>query len=112
MTTNFSFLFQDTLKFILLFVNIVSRCQCANILCVMIPFTQKSHYNMLRPIGLELARRGHNVTVITAFKETDHPPTYYQVMADDKKLWDLTGKFTFAFHYVVFFYTISLTRSV
>ncbi|XP_047991326.1 UDP-glycosyltransferase UGT5-like [Leguminivora glycinivorella] len=64
-------------------------CQCANILYV-IPFTSKSHYIMLRPIGLELARRGHNVTVFTAFKETDHAPTYHQIMADDKKIWDVS----------------------
>lgn len=47
---------------------------------------------MLRPIGLELARRGHNVTVITAFKETEHAPTYHQIMADDKKIWDISGR--------------------
>lgn len=67
-------------------------CKGANILYV-IPFTTKSHYIMLRPIGLELARRGHNVTAITAFVEKNHPPTYHQVVADNIKFWDAIGIF-------------------
>lgn len=51
----------------------------------------KSQYIMLKPIGLELAKRGHNVTVITVFKETDPPPNYHQVVVDDK-IWDAMGK--------------------
>lgn len=82
-------LFQGGLHFLLL-LSVFCSSQCANILYV-IPFTSKSHYIMLRPIGLELARRGHNVTVITAFKETEHPPSYHQVIADDKKIWDVSG---------------------
>ncbi|KOB79496.1 UDP-glycosyltransferase UGT39B1 [Operophtera brumata] len=46
---------------------------------------------MLRPIGLELARRGHNVTVITAYKEENPPPTYRQVIVDNKLIWDVLG---------------------
>ncbi|CAH4028511.1 unnamed protein product [Pieris brassicae] len=64
--------------------------ESANILYV-IPFTSKSHYIMLRPIGLELARRGHNVTVITANKEENPPPNYHEVMVDDKKIWEVIG---------------------
>ncbi|XP_073944168.1 UDP-glycosyltransferase UGT5-like [Choristoneura fumiferana] len=79
----------DGLHFLLLFLSVVCSCQCANILYV-IPFTSKSHYILLRPIGLELAQRGHNVTAITAFKETEHPPSYHQVIADDKKIWDIS----------------------
>lgn len=62
----------------------------ANILYV-IPLTSMSHYIMLSPIGLELARRGHNVTVISAFKEENHPPTYHQVISDDISFWDALG---------------------
>ncbi|KAJ2949071.1 hypothetical protein O0L34_g6010 [Tuta absoluta] len=69
----------------------INYCSCANIL-YSIPFTSKSHYIMLKAIGLELARRGHNVTVITAFKETDHPPNYHQVKVDDKEIWETTGQ--------------------
>ncbi|XP_064072838.1 UDP-glycosyltransferase UGT5-like [Vanessa tameamea] len=46
---------------------------------------------MLRPIGLELARRGHNVTVITSQKEKDPPSNYHEVLVDDKKIWDILG---------------------
>ncbi|CAK1556339.1 unnamed protein product [Leptosia nina] len=74
-----------------LFLVILTKCsEGANILYV-IPFTSKSHYIMLRPIGLELARRGHNVTVITANREKDPPPNYHEVMVDDKKIWDVIG---------------------
>ncbi|XP_049873577.1 UDP-glycosyltransferase UGT5-like [Pectinophora gossypiella] len=77
-------------KLFLIFLLVIEYCGCANILYV-IPFTSKSHYIMLRPIGLELARRGHNVTVITAFREADHPPNYHEVIVDDKEIWDVTG---------------------
>ncbi|CAK1580193.1 unnamed protein product [Parnassius mnemosyne] len=46
---------------------------------------------MLRPIGLELAERGHNVTVITAHKEKNPPKNYHEIMVDDKKIWDVIG---------------------
>ncbi|XP_045536656.1 UDP-glycosyltransferase UGT5 [Papilio machaon] len=65
-------------------------CLCANILYV-VPFTSTSHYIMLRQIGLELARRGHNVTVITANKENNPPKNYHEVMVDDKKIWEVIG---------------------
>lgn len=47
---------------------------------------------MLRPIGLELARRGHNVTVITPIKEKDPPANYHQVMVDQTEIWEILGK--------------------
>ncbi|XP_053612236.1 UDP-glycosyltransferase UGT5-like isoform X2 [Plodia interpunctella] len=62
----------------------------ANVLYV-IPFSAMSHYINLRPIGLELARRGHNVTVVTTHKEVDHPPSYHEVIVDNKSFWDLLG---------------------
>ncbi|XP_038210097.1 UDP-glycosyltransferase UGT5-like [Zerene cesonia] len=69
---------------------LTTYCHSANILYV-IPFTSKSHYIMLKPIGLELARRGHNVTVITANRESNPPPNYREVMVDDKEIWDVMG---------------------
>lgn len=59
----------------------------------MVPFTSKSHYIMLKPIGLELARRGHNVTVITGHRVENPPPNYHQYMVDEKEIWDVIGKF-------------------
>lgn len=82
--------FQNVLRF--MFVCCLFICgHCANILYV-VPFTSTSHYIMLRPIGLELARRGHNVTVITANKEKSPPKNYHEIMVDDKKIWDVIGK--------------------
>lgn len=75
---------------ILVLISLIACCNAANILYI-IPFTSKSHYIMLRPIGLELAKRGHNVTVITAFREDDHAPSYHQVMSDDIKIWEAFG---------------------
>lgn len=85
-----SFVFQDILKLYVFFLIIVLN-ECANIL-YSIPFTSKSHYIMLRPIGLELARRGHNVTVITPFREKDPPANYHEVLVDFKEIWEATGK--------------------
>ncbi|KAJ8722031.1 hypothetical protein PYW08_004433 [Mythimna loreyi] len=77
--------------YILVFLTLVSWCDSANILYV-IPYSVKSHYIMQRPVGLELARRGHNVTVITAHREHDHPPTYHQVMVGNATIWDVLGR--------------------
>ncbi|XP_050682127.1 UDP-glycosyltransferase UGT5-like [Leptidea sinapis] len=72
-------------------IMITKCCECANILYV-IPFTSKSHYILLSPIGLELARRGHNVTVITANREHNPPSNYHQIMVDDVKIWEVIGE--------------------
>ncbi|XP_045772915.1 UDP-glycosyltransferase UGT5-like isoform X2 [Maniola jurtina] len=48
-----------------------------------------SHYIFLRPIGLELAHRGHNVTVITTHLEKNPMPNYNQVEVTQKKIWEL-----------------------
>lgn len=82
-------MYKDLFK-LCLFLNFVICCQSANILYLM-AYIGKSQYIMLKPIGLELAKRGHNVTVITVFKETDPPPNYHQVLVDDK-IWDAMGK--------------------
>nr|ANI21999.1 UDP-glycosyltransferase 39B4 [Spodoptera exigua] len=80
----------DTLKIILFVLFVVQYCDSANILYV-VPFTSKSHYIMLKPIGLELARRGHNVTVITGHRVEKPPPNYHQYMVDEKEIWDVIG---------------------
>lgn len=69
---------------------LTSFAESANILYVT-PFSAVSHNICLRPIGLELARRGHNVTVITSRKVKDPPPNYHEVLVDDKEIWDMLG---------------------
>ncbi|XP_023940212.2 UDP-glycosyltransferase UGT5 [Bicyclus anynana] len=64
--------------------------ESANILHV-IPFSAMSHYIFLRHIGLELAQRGHNVTVITTHTEKNPPSNYYQVQVQKKQIWELIG---------------------
>lgn len=82
---------QEGLK--LFIVSLLAYCsECANILYVT-PFTSKSHYMLLGPLGHELARRGHNVTVITANKEDTLPSNYHQVMIDRVEIWEVLGKF-------------------
>ncbi|XP_039753658.1 UDP-glycosyltransferase UGT5-like isoform X1 [Pararge aegeria] len=72
-----------------LFLTFLKHCtEAANILYVT-PFTSTSHNMLLSPIGLELARRGHNVTVITSHREKHPPPNYNQVMVDDIKIWEV-----------------------
>ncbi|XP_032517806.2 UDP-glycosyltransferase UGT5-like [Danaus plexippus] len=74
----------------ILYVVCLSYVDSANILYVM-PFSSISHYIMLKPIGLELARKGHNVTVITPIRDNNPPSNYHQVLVDDKKIWDILG---------------------
>ncbi|XP_072948816.1 UDP-glycosyltransferase UGT5-like isoform X2 [Epargyreus clarus] len=75
---------------ILIFTIIAKYADAANILIVT-PFSSKSHYIMLSPIGLELAKRGHNVTIITSIKQLNPPPNYHQVMVENKEIWDVMG---------------------
>lgn len=81
----------DLLKLSLILIVIVNYCGASNILYIM-PFTSKSHYIMLRPVGLELARRGHNVTVITPYKYENPLPNYHQVFVEVKEIWDVLGQ--------------------
>ncbi|XP_041979328.1 UDP-glycosyltransferase UGT5-like [Aricia agestis] len=81
---------QDVVRWGCFLVCMAACVESANILFV-IPFSAKSHYISLSPIGLELARRGHNVTVITAIAEKNPPPNYHQVMADSPEIWDVLG---------------------
>lgn len=61
---------------------------------------------MLRPIGLELARRGHNVTVITGNREPNPPPNYRQVMIDKKEIWEILGKINIFFMIMISYFAI------
>lgn len=85
------------MKILTIFLLGIACAESANIL-VVIPFPANSHYVMQRPIGLELARRGHNVTVITAYREIDHPDNYYQIVTDDTKIWNFLSKFPTLFY--------------
>ncbi|KAJ8722029.1 hypothetical protein PYW08_004431 [Mythimna loreyi] len=80
----------DTFTLVLLFLAVAKYVDSANILYV-VPFTSKSHFIMLKPIGLELARRGHNVTVITGNRVPNPPKNYHQYMVDEKEIWDVIG---------------------
>ncbi|CAH0398392.1 unnamed protein product [Chilo suppressalis] len=72
-------------------LNLIACSQAANIL-YLITYIGKSQYIMLKPIGLELARRGHNVTVISVFKELEPPPNYHQVLVDENIFDAMGGK--------------------
>lgn len=43
------------------------------------PFRGKSHYGFFRPILLDLADAGHNVTVYSVFREKSPPSTFHDV---------------------------------
>lgn len=53
----------------------VHAIKSSNIL-VFVPSPWKSHVIAFQPLFLELANRGHNVTVISKFTVKDPPPTY------------------------------------
>lgn len=53
----------------------------SNIL-VFVPSPWKSHIVSFQPLFFELARRGHNVTVVSKFGVTNPPPNYTQVIID------------------------------
>lgn len=47
---------------------------------VFVPGPWKSHVVSFQPLFLELANRGHNVTVITKFLVENAPPNYLQLI--------------------------------
>lgn len=53
----------------------------SNIL-VFVPSPWKSHITSFQPLFLELAYRGHNVTVVSKFTVKNPPPNYRQVTID------------------------------
>jgi len=57
----------------------VRAIKSSNIL-VFVPSPWKSHITSFQPLFLELANRGHNVTVVSKFTVKDPPLTYTQLI--------------------------------
>ncbi|XP_065219662.1 uncharacterized protein LOC135845126 [Planococcus citri] len=70
----------------------VMELKCANILGVF-PLKLKSHYIVYKSVMMELARRGHNVTVINPFPTNPAQQNFTDI--------DLTGCFNFPGRFVV-----------
>jgi len=68
-------------------LTIVNDINCANIL-VFAPMQYKSHFSGFQPLFKELANRGHNLTVISAFplKTPQANYTDISIRADDNSL--------------------------
>nr|ACZ97420.2 UGT39A1 [Zygaena filipendulae] len=73
------------LCYILLLVTTIS--ESSKILYIT-PYAAKSHYIGTKDLGLELAKRGHDVYVITPYKEINPPPTYHQLMVEPISIWE------------------------
>lgn len=71
------------MKFITTLVIILQLCvniiRSSNIL-VFLPSPWKSHVISFQPLFLELAKRGHNVTVISKFAVENPPLNYTQII--------------------------------
>ncbi|XP_014289139.1 UDP-glycosyltransferase UGT5 [Halyomorpha halys] len=67
---------------ILLLFSIVSFCHGYNIL-VMMPFPMYSHTKSYMPLFVELAKRGHNVTMVSQFPLKDPVPNFNEVIIQD-----------------------------
>lgn len=71
-------------RFLIIFVSILSLfvgrnpVDTSRILAV-VPFGAKSHYAMLEPLLIELSKRGHNVTAITAFPQKKPVPNFTDI---------------------------------
>ncbi|XP_046972413.1 UDP-glucosyltransferase 2-like [Vanessa cardui] len=68
-----------------LFVSVIVKCECAKILAVF-PTPSISHQVVFRPLMQELARRGHDVTVITtdpAFPKGQSPQNLTEIDVHD-----------------------------
>lgn len=61
-----------------IFVNIISLCQSVNVLGIF-PYQGKSHFFVFRVYLEELARRGHNVTVISHFPSDNKLKNYNDI---------------------------------
>jgi glucuronosyltransferase len=60
----------------------------ARILAVF-PIYIKSHSIFTHPIAKELARRGHDVTIITPFEDPDKLPNYKEILSAKETLWHM-----------------------
>lgn len=67
--------------FIFALACVVCYARSANILGVF-PLTIYSHHVLGRQLMLELAQRGHNVTVIDVYSETNVPENYKQIILE------------------------------
>lgn len=72
------------MKFISILVLVAIHCaleiKSSNIL-VFVPSPWKSHIVSFEPLFLELAHRGHNVTVVSSFPMKNPPPNYTQIIS-------------------------------
>lgn len=75
------------------------------------PYQGKSHFFVFRVFLLELAKRGHNVTVISHFPEKDAPPNYHDIsLAGSVK--PIEGDVPFESSYkILFFISMFLVKS-
>ncbi|KAG7308713.1 hypothetical protein JYU34_005938 [Plutella xylostella] len=79
------------LSIVLVLGAVCSIAEPAKILYVL-PFGGPSHYIALKDLGLELANRGHEVHVITPFRENNPPPNYHQIMVQKKSPWEFLSQ--------------------
>ncbi|KAI4462977.1 UDP-glucosyltransferase [Holotrichia oblita] len=56
----------------------ISCAECYRILGIF-PHSGKSHFDVFEPLFLQLAKRGHNVTVISYFPQKNPPPNYHDL---------------------------------
>lgn len=59
----------------------VQLAQPANIFGVFTVYS-KSHYEMIKPLLKELARSGHNLTVLTFFKTKNLPDNFHEIIIE------------------------------
>lgn len=64
---------------IILLLFCIHTIRSSNIL-IFVPSPWKSHIVSFQPLFLELANRGHNVTVVTKFSVENPPPNYTQLV--------------------------------
>lgn len=82
---------------ILIGILCTTAIKSSNIL-VFLPSPWKSHIISFQPLFLELAHRGHNVTVVTQFAVKNPPSNYTQVLMKDE-LNGQPGKFKYLLYY-------------
>jgi len=65
---------------LVILLNFYFRAIKSSNILVFVPSPWKSHITSFQPLFLELANRGHNITVISKFIVKDPPPTYTQLI--------------------------------
>lgn len=69
------------LKYLILIAIFATIVQSANIFGVFAIFS-KSHYVLSLPLLKELAKSGHNLTVITLFKTKNLPDNFHEIVIE------------------------------